>query len=238
VCGFCRLIMKRGLDLCIRTIFLSLFCVLVRREEMSDAMSEGMCYTLSEGRVKGFSEGVGEVEWSSFDWKSLSGIKGTFIQNFNEGRVIVESDAVNDSLFRLLQGTVEVRKGSVTFGTLHHTDVWPIFCEMSAFAIDKADKITSMSIVAASPSCNVQVIPREALNAFLYEGPHRYEIACLFFETMCRHFTLKLMSVPTRTLRSGANAGTYHGCITIRGETVIFSTTVCFCFFTSTENQN
>jgi hypothetical protein len=171
-----------------------------------------------------------DCDFQPFDWNNLCGVKGTFEQTFKKEMVIVEANAENDWIFRLLEGSVEVRKGDITFATIHHTDRWPIFCEMSAFATEKAQKITSMSIVASTNGCRVQVIPRIALLSFFNEGPHHHEMSCLFFETMCRHFTSKLKGVHTRTLRSGTHITTYRGCITIKGETVIFSTPVRFFF--------
>jgi hypothetical protein len=163
-----------------------------------------------------------------FDWRLLDDLKGTWVQGFVCGNVVVEANAVNDCLFRVIEGKVEVKTGNMVFACVSAIDEWPVFCEMSALGIENSEKLTTKSIVAASTPCRIQVIPRETLTQFLFQGTETHDRACLFFETMCRHYTAKLRGVHQRNIHvhSEIQLTSSSNCVMINGEAVIFSTKV------------
>ena len=116
----------------------------------------------------------------------------------------------------------QLQEEKLSFGTVSSNDPWPVVCEMSALSV--TEKLTSMSILSNGVS-EVQIISKKALFSFLFSSKERDDVACLFFETMCRHYTQKLRGLPTRKLE-GRLDELYSGCLTINGEVVIFSSEV------------
>ena len=177
----------------------------------------------------------------TFRWSLLDGLEGTITRTYKADEVLVLANSVNTSLFRLVEGTVRIERssgvlagdlrnssktqlqeGKLSFGTVSSTSPWPVVCEMSA--LSESDKLTSMSILSNGES-KVQIISRKALFSFLFSDSKMDDVACLFFETMCRYYTQKLRGLPMRKVE-GRMDELYSGCLTINGEVVIFSSKV------------
>lgn len=168
----------------------------------------------------GKNEGV--CECVRFDWGTLGPLPGAAFRTFSSGEFIIEDgDGEEKIVYRVVEGAVQVHLGETTW-TVSASDYWPLFGVMSAFGKQKSSTLT---VVATTSPCMIELIPTLSLVNRLFETPDKCDLACLFFESMCRFYASRLKSVPQKTFFRNKSS-VYRGCFSINGEMVIYSTKV------------
>ena len=163
-----------------------------------------------------------------FDWSLFNSVIGTYQRECQANSVVIEENMTNDSLYRLVHGTVRFESTKkygnfpsprFRFGSISSTDRWPIFCEMSALKPEGDGKKKISCVVVADTLCQVQVIPMSVFWSVILS---RIQDACLFFESMCRHYALKLSEIHMRAVERVDLKGLVQ-CLHINSEPSIYS---------------